>query len=203
MRGRPKKAEAELEAQKTLIRQQLADLLMRVDSQDVTATQLIQMSGVSRPTFYKWFPGGLEQVLDELLDDQYASLERGVSAALRSSDGPEVLGDAIIAAYFAWLHELGDFADCLSRETHRAGSAMARRRQRMLSQLRRALMQVSPALRQQDMILDALMRVVLSVAHEPAGDQSISLQAREAAARAIVLPCLRQFTNPDFTVLAG
>lgn len=166
MRGRPRKADSELEAQKSLIRQHLAAMLKHADSQDVTATELIQRSGISRPTFYKWFPGG-----------------------------PAAWGDAIITVYFDWLRGLNDFADIIAREASRSEGAIAKRRQQVLADLRKALTEAHPEFQQQEIFLDALMRVVLTVANEPAGDQQASLASREAAARAIVLPSLRQLTT--------
>ena len=195
MRGRPRKADSELEAQKSLIRQHLAAMLKHADSQDVTATELIQRSGISRPTFYKWFPGGLEQVLEELLDQRYAGLEQGMASAVSLPGGPAAWGDAIITVYFDWLRGLNDFADIIAREASRSEGAIAKRRQQVLADLRKALTEAHPEFQQQEIFLDALMRVVLIVANESAGDQQASLASREAAARAIVLPSLRQLTT--------
>ena len=192
MRGRPKADAAEQEKKRHDVRLALMGLLEQTPSQDLNASLLISQLAVSRPTFYKWYPGGLEQVMNELLDNLYAPLISGLHESIRNHEDPLQMAEQAVRTYYGWVRALGSFALCIFREVENPDSVFAVKRLQILRQMRddfEATMASRQIAQRQQTNLAALTQAVISVLRASVRDglPAGALDSNEELLRHIVL----------------
>jgi AcrR family transcriptional regulator len=132
-RGRPRIAGADLTARQGPVLAAAGRLLTTRQSGDISVELLLQESGTSRPTFYRWFPGGLEQVFDQLIGKANAELVMRLMAAVSRCNTGEERITAGVRAYFDWGLEQGPVITGIYREGFTEGSVAQRYRQQTLN----------------------------------------------------------------------
>lgn len=106
----------------------------RVGYHGLSVELVIAEAGVSRPTFYKYFPG-LDEVADRLVAQVNQDLVARLLQALAAAAAPVAAIEAAIAAWRQWGDDLGDFLRPFYAELHDPGSPVSRHRQRTIEQL--------------------------------------------------------------------
>ncbi len=128
-RGRPRVAGEALTLRQQSVLAAAARLLASHRSNAITIDQLIAAAGTSKPTFYRWFPGGLGQVLDMLISQANTSLMAAILMAIGRSQTAEERIRAGIKAYFDWGIAMGPVAQAIYREGFYEDSVPYRYRQ--------------------------------------------------------------------------
>ena len=128
VRGRPRVAGEELNRRQQSVLMATGRLLAGRRSSDITIDQVIAEAGTSKPTFYRWFPGGMEQVLDMLISQANASLMASILVAIGRSHTAEDRIRAGAKAYFDWGIAMGPVAQGIYREGFYEGSVPYRYR---------------------------------------------------------------------------
>lgn len=132
-RGRPRIAGDELTARQAPLLTAAGRLLAGRASGDISVELLLQETGASRPSFYRWFPGGMEQVFDQLIAKANSDLVlRLMTAVSRCNTGEERI-TAGVRAYFDWGLEQGPVVTGIYREGFTEGSIAQRYRQQTLN----------------------------------------------------------------------
>lgn len=132
-RGRPQIDGELLAERQALVLDAAGQLLADKASSEITVEQLIQAAGTSRPTFYRWFPGGTEQVLDMLIKNANEELMIRLLAIL--NEGVDLSGriEAGIRAYFEWGKEMGPVVYGIYRDGFVENSTAWKYRQQTLA----------------------------------------------------------------------
>lgn len=132
-RGRPRIAGDVLLDRQAPILAAAGRLLAGRASGDISVELLLQETGASRPSFYRWFPGGMEQVFDLLIAKANSDLVlRLMSAVSRCSSAEERIS-AGVRAYFDWGLAQGPVITGIYREGFTQGSIAQRYRQQTLN----------------------------------------------------------------------
>jgi AcrR family transcriptional regulator len=131
-RGRPRIAGDELTARQGPILAAAGRLLAGRASGDISVELLLQETGASRPSFYRWFPGGLEQVFEQLIAHANSELVNQLLAEVARADTTEARIRAGIRAYFDWGVELGPLVAGIYREGFTEGSVAQRYRRQTI-----------------------------------------------------------------------
>jgi AcrR family transcriptional regulator len=118
-----------------------AGLLGEQPSATLTVEQLIQAAGTSRPTFYRWFPDGLPQVMEMLLANANADLLKRIMAVIYLDMPIEERITLGIARYFDWAREIGPLAKAIYREAFDPTSPARRYRQQTLDAVQQLFQQ--------------------------------------------------------------
>jgi TetR/AcrR family transcriptional regulator len=143
-----------------------------------TVEGVLREAGISRPTFYKYFPN-LEEVLDEVVrranDDLVTSLAERVGAV----DDPLAKIETAVDVYLDWGERMGGLVRVLYAEAHLPGSPVSIHRERTLgavASLFALQAQASGRAGTDPLVFDALVRVIehlgsgyLMGARSPAG----------------------------------
>lgn len=132
-RGRPRSSSDEIAAKRAPVLYAAGQLLADTHSSAMTVDQLIRAAGVSRPTFYRWFPHGIEQVIEQLIEQANRDLVLRLLTVAALPTGIEQRIEAGIHAYFAWCVELGAVTYGIYREGFDEQSPAYRYRQQTLS----------------------------------------------------------------------
>ncbi len=134
-RGRPRITGQRLKEKQAAILAVAGRLLALYPSKDISVELLLQESGASRPTFYRWFPQGLEQVFDMLIQNANADLAlRLISAIALHDEIPDRI-KAGVRAYFDWGIEQGSVVVGIYREGFTEGSIAQRYRKQAIDQV--------------------------------------------------------------------
>ncbi len=128
-RGRPRVTGAVLSARQEPVLAAAGRLLATRQSSEISVELLLQESGTSRPTFYRWFTGGMDQVFDLLIAKANTDLIVRIVSAISSSDGFEARICAGVRAYFDWGVAHGPVVSGIYREGFTEGSIAQRYRQ--------------------------------------------------------------------------
>ena len=131
-RGRPPVSGAALDAKRNGVLAAAAELLGEQPSATLTVEQLIHAAGTSRPTFYRWFPDGLPQVMEMLLANANADLLNRIMTVIYLDMPIEERVTQGIARYFDWAREIGPLAKAISREAFDPTSPARRYRRQTL-----------------------------------------------------------------------
>ena len=115
-RGRPKLKGAKLHERRSLVLDAASVLLVKMSSDDITVEQLIQIAGITRPTFYRWFPGGVPEVVAMLISEASRDLIERIVAVIQSAHDVEKRIAMGINAYFDWCVSNGAVSYGLYRE---------------------------------------------------------------------------------------
>lgn len=131
-RGRPPVSGAALDAKRNGVLAAAAELLGEQPSATLTVEQLIHAAGTSRPTFYRWFPDGLPQVMEMLLANANADLLKRIMTVIYLDMPIEERVTQGIARYFDWAREIGPLAKAIYREAFDPTSPARRYRRQTL-----------------------------------------------------------------------
>ena len=91
-----------------------------------TVADILAASGVSRPSFYKFFRNK-DEVFDLLHETHMLSLIQLVKGAARSVADPDAKIDHAAEAYLRWIAAIGPLAEALYTESRRPGSRLSER----------------------------------------------------------------------------
>ncbi len=145
-RGRPPVTGSALAARQGSVLKAAGDLLAGLSSSDITVEQLTQAAGTSRPTFYRWFPGGIEQVVEMLIMQANQDLMTRIIAVTSSGAAAPQLIEEGIRAYFDWGSEIGPVVYGIYREGFDEKSPAWRYRQQTIGAVTRIIRQQSSVL---------------------------------------------------------
>ncbi len=104
-RGRPRLTAQDLQFNQAHVLQSMARLLRQYPIHQLSVEQLIADAHVSRPSFYRWFPQGLDQALEQLIDQVNQILIQRIVLAVRAGHTPEERIAQAIRTYFDWMFE--------------------------------------------------------------------------------------------------
>ncbi|MCC1495874.1 TetR/AcrR family transcriptional regulator [Alcanivorax sp. 1008] len=189
-RGRPPvTGEALARKQETVLRA-VADLLGEVPANELSVEQVILAAGTSRPTFYRWFPGGLEQAVEMLVASANEDLMARILSVLGTTSDTPTRVNAGVQAYFDWAVAMGPLARAIYREGFDSTSPAWRYRQATLEAVYQIMTREASRLGLRDVMplevetlvgwLESAM-VVLMRQH-PISDDVVARQARFASA---------------------
>lgn len=145
-RGRPRVSGDALAARRAGVLAAAGPLLAERHSRDITVELLIQAAGTSRPTFYRWFPGGIEQVIEMLIAEANEDLVARIVAVVAAGGGLDARVSAGIRAYFDWCVERGPVVYGIYREGFDERSPAWRYRQQTIENMVAVLGQQAQAL---------------------------------------------------------
>jgi AcrR family transcriptional regulator len=152
-RGRPPRTAAETE----VIRQQIQDAAARVFAEHgyhgVSVELILQASGLSRPTFYRYF-ANVDEVIDRVLKEANDALIDEVVSAMREAATPMAKVEEGLLAWRRWSDRMGPLLKAIFAEMHDPHSPAAAHRQRVLDALGHELNEAARTLGRQP--LDAL-----------------------------------------------
>lgn len=133
-RGRPVRTFAQTE----LVRSQIKDAAIQVfaDRGDlmVSVELILQASGLSRPTFYRYF-SNVREVVEEVLKEKNDLLIEMVITAVRKAEGPLQKLDAGLLAWRQWGEQTGPIVRAILTEVHNPESPAASERRRVFDVL--------------------------------------------------------------------
>ena len=132
-RGRPRIAGEELTARQAPVLDAAGRLLATRASGDISVEMLLQESGTSRPSFYRWFPGGMEQVFEQLISQANSELVSLLLNEVARADTTENRIRAGIRAYFDWGLAQGPVVSGIYREGFTEGSTAQRYRRQTIN----------------------------------------------------------------------
>lgn len=104
-RGRPRLTEQDLKFNQAHVLESIAHLLGQYPIHQLSVEQLISEANISRPSFYRWFPQGLDQAVDQLIDQVNQVLMQRIVLAVIAGNTPEERIKNAIHAYFEWVFE--------------------------------------------------------------------------------------------------
>ncbi|MCC2637595.1 MAG: putative transcriptional regulator, TetR family [Moraxellaceae bacterium] len=133
-RGRPPKTETQLDQVRDRILTATRTVFARVGYHALSVELVLAEAGVSRPTFYKYFPS-LDDVLERLLTEVNEDLITRLLGALVSVEAPFAKVEAAVLAWRQWGEDLGDFLRPFFAELHNPTSPVGHHRQRTLGLL--------------------------------------------------------------------
>lgn len=152
-RGRPPRTAAETEAIRQQIQQAAASVFAQHGYHGVSVELILQASGLSRPTFYRYFANA-DEVIDRVLKEANDALITEVVSAIRGASTPmEKVEDGLLA-WRRWSDRMGPLLKAIFAEVHDPHSPAAAHRQRVLDALGQELNTAARALGRQP--LDAL-----------------------------------------------
>lgn len=134
-RGRPKADEPYLADQRARVHAALAGVLAETHSTQITVEQVLLAAGISRPTFYRWFPDGLDAVIEHVIAEANRELVTSVLNAISTVSDAEARMAAAITAYFDWGMRTGPVVKSIYREIFHPGTAAHRHRTQSVQQL--------------------------------------------------------------------
>jgi TetR/AcrR family transcriptional regulator len=134
-RGRPPQSEADAAAARTRIVGATAQVFAEHGSHGMSVALIIELAGIARPTFYRYFANA-EQPLQLVLDSSDMALVDGLQRALDSADNEIDMVLRGIDAYLAWALGHGPALRPLFAELHDPSSPVSPHRERTLVMLR-------------------------------------------------------------------
>lgn len=135
----PKPAQKRLHSQRTSrtraqILQAAADVFGKLGYMDTRVEDILEKSGVSRPTFYRFFESK-EGVFDALDEQASVTLMEAITGAVAKASDPLARLDLAVDAYLRWLAAIGPLALALHEQSRRPESALASRREATIQAL--------------------------------------------------------------------
>lgn len=119
--GRPPKTAKEREALRESLLQAAAQVYARVDFKSLSVDDLANEAGVSRPTFYKFFPNK-EAVINLLVQRANDALLMQVLSSVNKDTDPNRQLDHALLAYIDWGCRTGPVIVGIYRDAHTPGS---------------------------------------------------------------------------------
>ncbi len=115
-RGRPKSSQEQIAFKRAPILNAAAQMLSNTHSSAITVDQLIGMANISRPTFYRWFPQGIEQVIEYVIAEANLDLVNRLKNVVTQYPNIEDKIRESISSYFNWCVERGPVVYGIYRE---------------------------------------------------------------------------------------
>lgn len=135
-RGRPFDSQEKLLAKQRKIINATAELLTRKHTNVLTVDQIASAAGISRPTFYRWFPEGSSQVIDILFTEaSHNLLNRITNITHQSRASFLVMVTDSIKEYFNWCFEMGPVVSGYFKEGFDESSSIASYRNNTFQQI--------------------------------------------------------------------
>ena len=131
-RGRPRVSGEELTKRQQSVLVATGRLLANMRSSDITIDHVIAEAGTSKPTFYRWFPDGMDQVFEMLISQANAALMAAILVAIGRTQTAEDRIRVGIKAYFDWGIAMGPVARGIYREGFGEGSIPYRYRRQTI-----------------------------------------------------------------------
>lgn len=131
-RGRPRVDKKQLAARQKMVIAAAARLLSERYIREITVEQVITEAGISRPTFYRWFPGGTEELFDSMVAEAYGILARELAAVISGEGDLEKRVNAGVGAYFDWCISQGPVAYTILRDAFNQQSVVYPYRRRTI-----------------------------------------------------------------------
>jgi TetR/AcrR family transcriptional regulator len=158
-RGRP----AQAAGQQDLMRRQLLAATREVfilrGYHGLSVELIVAESGISRPTFYKYF-SSVDEAIDQLLRELNEELIEGMTRIIDAAQGAQAKLDAALSYWRKWGDEQGPMLRPLFAELHDAHSPASRHRQQTLAVLAQRLCQLIESLgrpRPADVLIDVFI----------------------------------------------
>lgn len=98
----------------------------------VTVELILQASGVSRPTFYRYFKSRYA-IIDEVIKQANDALATAVFTAVSAHSAALDRAKAAIAAYFQWCADIGPVAAAIYGEIYDSQSPAGKHRERIIA----------------------------------------------------------------------
>jgi AcrR family transcriptional regulator len=129
-RGRPPKTAAEMEAIRAAIKEAAARAFAEHGYHALSVEHILQHSGLSRPTFYRYFSNS-EEVLDLVLKEANDRLLTDLQSALQSA--PDAAGriEAGLRAWYRWSVSIGPMLPSIYAVLHDESTLVATHGQRV------------------------------------------------------------------------
>lgn len=127
-RGRPPRSEAEVGQIRDRLLRATRTVFARVGYHGLSVELVIAEAGVSRPTFYKYFPS-MEAAVERLVTEVNQDIIDRLMAALATSPDLMTKIEAGIEAWKQWGEDLGEFLGPFHTELHDRQSPVGRQRQ--------------------------------------------------------------------------
>ena len=131
-RGRPRVDQKQLAARQRMVVAAAGRLLSERYMREITVEQVINEAGISRPTFYRWFPGGTEELFDSMVAEAYSVLARQLAAVISGEGDLEKRVHAGVGAYFDWCIAQGPVAYAILRDAFNEQSVVYPYRRRTI-----------------------------------------------------------------------
>ena len=116
-RGRPKLLGEDLFRRQQKVMRAIRQLMQQNPTFELNVRDVVAASKTSTPTFYRWFPGGIEQAMDMLILE---AREKLTNELLKVAKDPNMeLCERVAAAvwvYFDWCKQQGPVATAFYRE---------------------------------------------------------------------------------------
>jgi AcrR family transcriptional regulator len=167
-RGRPQATDPSGDDLRALIVAAARDVYAEHGYHGSTVEQILQASGVSRPTFYRQFQDRRE-VLDVVIEQTNDVLRDIVTEMTLQVNSLEEVITASIDAYFEWGERIGALMGPIYREIYDPVSPASKHRQRLLgefNQLFDGLMASLGRVRFEPIVYDTLLHVIEHVGHQ-------------------------------------
>lgn len=130
--GRPPKTYAETEAMRTRIKTAAVQVFGERGLSDATVESILAVSGLSRPTFYRYF-ANVDEVVDLVLSEVNDRLLRDVAHAIQQVDDPIAKADAGVMAWLRWCDWIGAMLPGIRAQMHTPNTSAHAHRQRVIS----------------------------------------------------------------------
>lgn len=115
-RGRPRTDEPTLQQKRRPVLMAAGALVADKPSSAITVEDLVNATGVSRPTLYRWFPGGAEEVVRQLIQHTNDELIEVLTQEVAAHGSLEQRLERTLRAYFQWCQQKGAVISGLYRE---------------------------------------------------------------------------------------
>lgn len=133
-RGRPRLTAQDLQFNQAHVLQSMARLLKQCPIHQLSVEQVIADAHVSRPSFYRWFPQGLDQALEQLIDQVNQILIQRIVLAVRAGTTAEERISQAIRVYFDWIFEYMNVVNGIYRAAFDESSIPYQYRRRSIDQ---------------------------------------------------------------------
>ena len=130
--GRPPKTYAETEAMRTRIKTAAVEVFGQRGFTDATVEAILAASGLSRPTFYRYF-ANVDEVVDLVLSEVNDRLLRDVALAILQENDPIAKADAGVMAWLKWCEWVGAMLPAIRAQMHTPNTSAHAHRERVIA----------------------------------------------------------------------
>lgn len=176
--GAAAKAAADVSTRERIL-QGGAEAIGRLGLARARVQDILQASGVSRPTYYHHFESK-EALFMELSARHHGGVREQILAAVAAVEDPAQLATAVVRTFLRWRAELGPIGRVLDLEARSPGSVVAHHRRKTLQSLLRLGAELMQAQGRDP--VDPVMWYALIAANECIADQLLTGARPSAAA---------------------
>lgn len=130
--GRPPKTYAETEAMRARIKAGAVQVFGEKGFSDATVAAILEASGLSRPTFYRYF-ANVDELIELVLVDVNDRLIKEVAQAISQEGDPVDKADAGVMAWLKWCEWVGPMLPAIRAHMHDPKTRAHAHRQRVIS----------------------------------------------------------------------